>query len=694
MNRAQLRALTPYRNWSSAIGMAIACGAAGLALGAIAVDKLPLFYDSFFYHLQLLILHPDYYLHTIKNDWLRAIPFYLIPLTAASGAATGAFLFFGRLIDPVIHLRGRQLWHGKEAQKRAIAASRKMLSQSEFVVEILPGVAISRDQLLKSILVMGAQGGGKTVFINQLLLKLIELNHKLVVFDPVKSDYSRWVPMSAGLCLISSTDARSLHWWLGYDLIDEADAAAFAEGLVAESSDPLWSNAARLILVGIIVHLQKTFGTNWSWPELSDCLCLTMEDLHKLLKDDYPPAATFADPESKTSQSMEKNLKAFTANITRLAYTWSKIDTKKRFSFKQWLDNDNTKHRRIIIQMNQRDGALGAAISRAIISYSTNHIASLEFSESKTRMIGWFLDEVPQFRKLESLIKLNEIGRSKGVYTLVGFQDSSQISQIYDKEELQKWSALFGIRVFPQVVGSESQRWVCDQVGDREVQYRTKSVSGTGSNGVNVSASLTQPQTIPVLLPAELELFGKRKDGIEALFLGLGKDALALKIPFPQITNIRPPHVSWPQIANKTHTGSGEFETESQKVAPHSGSVQPRNVQVEHLPADLPAKAEEPTTAPLADELQTDILKLFQVNEPQKLKEVAGEAANEIVSEAVKSEVVHAVGEAVGIPSTALEIALELSEIAETGNEVANEVMEYQVKKRSRKPRKYADIQA
>lgn len=698
MNRAQLRALTPYRNWSSAIGMAVACGATGLALGAIAVDKLHLFYDSFFYHLQLLILHTDYYLHIIRSSWLRAIPFYLIPITAASGAATGAFLFFGRLIDPVIHLRGRQLWKGKEAKKRADAASNKMLSQSEFGVEILPGVVISRDQLLKSILVCGAQGGGKTVFIIQLLLKLIELNQKLVIFDPVKGDYSRWVPMTAGLCLISSTDARSLHWWLGYDLLDEADAAAFAEGLVEESSDPLWSNAARLILVGIIVHLQKTFGTNWSWSELSDCLCLTMEDLHKLLKASYPPAATFADPESKTSQSMEKNLKAFTANITRLAYAWSKVDTKKRFSFKQWLDNDNTKHRRIIVQMNQRDAALGASISRAIISYSTNHIASLEFSESKTRMIGWFLDEVPQFRKLESLIKLNEIGRSKGVYTLVGFQDSSQISQIYDKEELQKWSALFGIRVFPQVVGADSQRWVCDQIGDREVQYRTKNVSGsgTGQNGVNVSASLTQPQLVPVILPSELELFGKRKDGIEALFLGLGKDALALKIPFPQITDIRPPHVSWPKPATQAPLGSGEFEAKPQEIASPSGSVQPHNSQVEQEPADQPAEAEATytTTAPSpakTDELTGQVLQLF--NEPQKLQKLASEAANEIVVEAIKSEVVHAAAEAVGIPAAPLEIALELTELAETGNEVANEIVEHQVKKRSRKPRKYADLQ-
>ena len=429
-NRADITPTRPYRDVSGALTMCAISAAAAVFATSKIVDQLHIFDESFFTHAKTAFLNTDYYLQFIKHNKIKALAFYSLPVFSAIAASAGAWMYFGRVINPVIHLRGRQLWRGKEARRRAKKASKSMLAKSPLGVEMLVGIKLSRDQLLKSILVCGAQGGGKTVFINTLLLKLIELNHKLVIFDPVKGDYSRWVPMTAGLCLISSTDARSLHWWLGFDLLDEPDAAAFAEGLVAESSDPLWSNAARLILVGIIVHLQKTHGTAWSWQELSDCLTLEMADLHELLKADYPPAATFADPESKTSQSMEKNLKAFTSTITRLAYTWSKVDKKKRFSFKKWLDNDNTKHRRIIVQMNQRDGELGAAIARAIVSYSANHIASLEFAESKTRSLGWILDEVPQFRKLESLIKLNEIGRSKGVYTLVGFQDSSQISQI------------------------------------------------------------------------------------------------------------------------------------------------------------------------------------------------------------------------------------------------------------------------
>ncbi len=686
INRSDLRTLKPYRNYGGTAATMVIFGSASLYLSAQVVDALPLFPQSFFFHAQALIVDTANYLPFAQQFWYKSIPTFTLPAAAVLGAVYGCWLFFGRLIDPIIHVRGRQLWRGEEARRRAELACKKMLKQSAYGVEILKDLPISRDQLLKSLLVCGAQGGGKTVFINQLLLKLIELNHKLVIFDPVKGDYSRWVPMSAGLYIISSTDARSRHWWLGFDLLDEPDAAAFAEGLVAESSDPLWSNAARLILVGIIVHLQKTHGKDWSWSELSDCLCLEMSDLHKLLLQDYPPAATFADPESKTSQSMEKNLKAFTSTITRLAYTWSKIDSKKRFSFRDWLDDDNTKNRRIIVQMNQRDAALGAAISRAIISYSTNHIASLEFPESKTRSLGWILDEIPQFRKLESFIKLNEIGRSKGVYTLAGFQDSSQISQIYDKEELQKWSALFGLRIFPQVVGADSQRWVCDQIGDREVQYRTKSVSGQGGGQVNVSSSYSQPTMTPVLLPSELELFGKQNGYIESLFLGLGKDALALRIDFPKIIDIRPAHVPWPA----TPPAKAKSEHSSDDVAPEATRAVAANVELEQQQTE-PIETAHAVEA--TDSLNEEMLQILQVSEPLKPLETdqkKEDVAQELVGEAAENTAIHVVAEAMGAPSLLLEIALKADDLqAPITQNSDTAIVSHAAKRRTRKPVKY-----
>ena len=692
-NRADLRSLKQYRETGSALLMCAICGTAALLASAWAVDHLPLFPQSFYTHIKSLVVDTSIYIDFIKLHKVRAIVFYTIPLFASTSSVIGAWLFFGRLIDPIIHVRGRRLWRGTEAIRRAKLASEAMLAKSVFGIELLKSIPISRDILLKSIMFGGAQGGGKTVGINTVILALVKVDAKMIIYDPIKGDFSRWVPMSAGLCLISSTDARSLHWWIGFDLIDEPDAQAFAEGLVESGSDnPIWANAARLILVGLIVHLQKTKGTSWSWCELSDMLNLNMEEMHNVFEQSYEPAKAFANPDSKTSQSIEMNLRAFTAPITRLAATWSRIDKKKRFSLRRWLDNDNTKHRRIIVQMNQRDAVLGAAISRAFLSYTTNHIASLEFSESNTRLLVNVLDEIPQFRKIEDFIKGNEVGRSKGVFSVIGFQDVAQIEQIYGKAELQKWSALFGLKIFPQVVGGESQRWVCDQVGDREVQYRVKNVSGVGAGQVNVSRSYSQPTTTQVILPSELELFGKTKSGIEALFLGLGKDALALTIPFPNIKDIRPAHVPWPpeEAKSPTHATAKEHEDhQSAQRAAHD------TTSVEILPPEAleEVKVDDEIMPSVKSEsdLQTTLLNIFEnqsgvPNEYSDRDDAIEEAAGSITGNATTQ----AVAEAIGIPATAVDIIQNLAELDfEKESESGQIAIIGTTKKRTRKPRKY-----
>jgi hypothetical protein len=679
--------------------MVAICFAVGFAAGGSVSNILRIFPESFFTHVKTLILYNDYYLQFLSNNWLRAAPFWGLPIIAGSGAGFGAWLFFGRLIDPIVHVRGRRLWRGEKALEIAKAASKLACSAGGVGIEMLKGVHLSRDQEVKSILVCGAQGGGKTVVINTLLLQLLSRGDKLIIFDPVKGDYSRWVPMQKGrLCLFSSTDARTLHWYLGWDLLNESDAAAFAEGFVeAGSGDPMWANSARALMIGLIVHLQKTRGTDWSWPELVDLLKLGLAEMYDIFEQSYPPAMSFANPESKTAQSIEINLKAFVIPIYRLAQTWSKVDAKKRFSLVSWLKDDNAHDRNLIVQMNQRDSSIGASLGRAIVGLLTNHISSLEFGESKTRRFGFVLDEITQFRRLETIAKLMEIGRSKGIYAIFGFQDIAQINQIYAQYESSKWAALFGLRIFPQVVGAESQKWVCDQVGDREVRFLNKNVSGNGqSDNVNVSKGMSQPTTVPVLLPAELELFGKRADGIEALVLGIGKDALALKFPFPQIKNLRKPHIDWPdQLVNPTnHTGSFEAEPTNTATS-NSGSEQPRNSAMELVQTEEVVVADV-TPSATSDEQKSLDDAILNIIDQQN--ESADDKENEVETEteAVKNEVEHGLAEAAGVP----EIALELLDFAEQMNQndpnLQAESTSFQpteTKKRSRKPRAYASQQ-
>ena len=292
-----------------------------------------------------------------------------------------------------------------------------------------------------------------------------------------------------------------------------------------------------------------------------------------------------------------------------------------------------------------------------------------------------------------------EIGRSKGVYAIFGFQDIAQINQIYAQYESSKWAALFGLRIFPQVIGAESQKWVCDQVGDREVRFLNKNVSGNGqSDNVNVSKGMSQPTTIPVILPAELELFGKRADGIEALVLGLGKDALALKFPFPQIQNLRKPHIDWPgQLVNpKNHTGS--FEAEPTNTAEGtSGSVQPRTSVLEIVKTEEEIVADVTPSATSNDEQESLDDTILNIIDQQNESEDDQKNEDEAETEAVKNEIEHGLAEAVGVPEVALELLDFVDQMNQNDPNLQAESTSFQPtetnKKRSRKARKYANEQ-
>lgn len=701
LSRAQARTTEKYRDVDGALVMCAISGAAAAFVAAKVIDLTGIFPQAFFTHVTGLVTNPTDYLNFAANHKVKILALYALPIISTTAAVIGAWAFFGRLIDPVLHLRGRKLLRGKEALKSARRAQKIAIENGAGKgLKIVDDIYLSKDNEVRSILVVGNQGGGKTVFINSTLQECFRLGYKCMIFDPVKSDFSGWVPMPGGvLMLISTTDSRSCHWFLGMDIITISDAEAFSEGLIEGGGDnPMWSNSARMVLTSILIKLQKDLGENWSWQELAELAYLPLTELKEIAENYYPPAlAAVADAESKTSQSVMINLHAYLSPIFRLAQTWGRIKGK-RLSLTKWLNNDHTKHRNIIIQMDQRDKGLGAAVGRMIVNLMTSRIASLEFTASKTRRVLFSLDEIPQFNRLEGIDKLMSIGRSKGIFTIFGFQSIDQIRQIYPQHEDQKWMALFGLRVFPQVMGSDSQSWVCSEIGDREVQFRSSNSSSAGDGNANVSQGWSAPTTIPVMLPSELELLGKRKDGIETLFLGLGANALILKIPFPNCPDIRTPFVPWPSVDKKKPSEIAIAKEPLQSTKSESVDERTNDFLATDNKNNLARAIAAAPKDTQIDTIKQNIPFNFAVNETQKpteIEEKADDAMEEIGGEMAQNAMVHAVSESFGVPSILLDMLVNLKDLqAPETSAGENPQVSMSVKKQGRKQRKYLDHEA
>lgn len=87
-------------------------------------------------------------------------------------------------------------------------------------------------------------------------------------------------------------------------------------------------------------------------------------------------------------------------------------------------------------------------------------------------------------------------------------------------------------------------------IGQREVKIMQRTTSDNGSKaGLNISKSLSEPKKRDVILPSEMALFGKRKDGIETLFVGYSPEfVLSIKIPFTNPPEPYESFVPWPKI--------------------------------------------------------------------------------------------------------------------------------------------------
>ena len=560
-----LRQLKPYINYQDALVSSFFTLPVLFGGSLFLNHKLGLAINKYTVSSQIKFLWAtgdfDSYGSFLVNHPLDSAIFFALPalLIIASGFLIKHYF---REIEPIIHVRGRRFLTGEKAVKSATYSQKSAVKQTGLGCT-LSQIPISRQKQLQSFLIMGCQGGGKTVVINSLLRQAINYNHKCVIFDLTKGDFTGWVNCP----ILSPTDSRSIHWFLGFDLIDLGDASTFAKSMIPDGEDPFWSSCAQSILIAIILKLQSEKGKNWSWPHLSNLIFETEIDELKVICDQYytPAKGSISDAESKMSQSIIVTLRSFCCQIYRMAAVVSKID-RKQFGFSSWLDNEDSSIRQIILQGDKKDSELSSAIARAVVNLSTKHISSLQFAESKTRNLQFYLDELPQLGKLQDISSLLEIGRSKGVSVVLGFQDISQINQIYGKDEAQKWLSLSGVKVFPKVQGSVSQKFVSAEIGDREIEFYNKSVS-SNKDGRSTNSSI-QRDTVPVILQSQLETdFGPNSKGINALVLGIGGDALKLHFRFANYPKIRKSFVPWRnEIKHEISIKINKFEQKTEQI--------------------------------------------------------------------------------------------------------------------------------
>jgi hypothetical protein len=483
--------------------------------------------------------------HWVEHDLLKVVA---LKTGLAAGLASVVSCLVGMSLwkprEGYIHIDGPRLRKGAEAAALAKRESEIEIERSGRDLRIHPAFEMSADRAAKHIFFIGGTGSGKTTAITPLLRQIFDRDDRCVLFD-VKGDFTSM--FKKGL-LIAPWDKRSKIWDIASDCKTKQDAREIAAGLIEVGKDPMWGNAARQVLVGILVFLQSGDGTAdgwWGWRDLAECLAFDGDRLLEVMEQHNPEAITALEQAGATTAGILINLQAFLSIVYDLGDAWgdAKYGDPRLLSFSKWLFNEKTKHRQIILQGNGRFAEMMKGLHKSIIRLMTSRINSPEFYNDPKRRLWFVLDEFPQLGKLDNFAPLLEVGRSKGVRVVLGIQSVNQLRKIYGREDAAAWVEMTGTQIICRLAPGDSAEEFSKHLGQRRVERPNLSTSSNGGKGDGSTSFSYGGETLPIVPATTISgNLGPKKDGVHSLLVGFS-DHLELVWPYDKSPVVRKPYI-------------------------------------------------------------------------------------------------------------------------------------------------------
>lgn len=197
---------------------------------------------------------------------------------------------------------------------------------------IAPDVPYPADMWTRHVLVVGGVGSGKSTALKPMIQAVIDAGESLLLFDP-KGEFTKGFGEPE---IMAPWDARSLAWDIAKDMRNIGDMRRFAAAMIREAQDPMWSNAARQIVVGFMIYLKTTRGNGWGWRELAEMMSIPQANILQIMEACHPEAMRSVERASVTTQGILINLSSFCASIFDLAEAWGETPEDRRVSFVEW----------------------------------------------------------------------------------------------------------------------------------------------------------------------------------------------------------------------------------------------------------------------------------------------------------------------------------------------------------------------
>jgi len=379
-----------------------------------------------------------------------------------------------------IWLRGSRIIHEEDYNKLIIEDMRKasLLGNQIKIGKTL----LSTHAECEHVFIIGKPGVGKTVLLYQIIEQILSSGRKSLIYD-FKGDFiSKFYRQDRDL-IFNPVDSRSVRW----NVIREIEGPGFPDIKKKASIDSLchslipsvlgedsgnegfFRDGAREVLKSLITYLINNFEPgSRNNRGLISLLKKNDSEMLEIVRSVNPIASNYISlPGSNQSAGVLAVLSRYAGSLQCMDYDDSD------FTVYNWLSDPKEGALFISGYADVRD-MLRPMLSLMIDTMAKNILSG---PDSLSKRIFFILDEFATLQRLNSLVELLTLSRSKGVSTWLVTQDLSQVENLYGRLKNSILNSC-GTKVIFAVADPVDASYFSDFIGEAEYLIETAQESG------------------------------------------------------------------------------------------------------------------------------------------------------------------------------------------------------------------------
>jgi type IV conjugative transfer system coupling protein TraD len=366
--------------------------------------------------------------------------------------------------------------------------------ESEFEIG---GVPIPLSKMTRNILFTGAMGTGKSQALLHMLDRARKLNKKCVVYDKT-GEFTEYYYRPGKDFILNPLDARCAAWSVFNDVTDDFDFAMIATYFVPEnknSSDPIWDNAARLLLEDIL-RIEYHKGAGRSMRGVSESIMkLTLEDLAKLLRANKAMASgTINEKNERGSESVRLTLSTSPA-LRYFQYLPEPTPENPSFSMRDWSKVQDDSWVFITSSSTQHE----AIKPFATVWIETALVGFMEARPDPRLKAMIFLDELASLQKMKALEMALVEARKFGICSILGLQNIAQMDITYGQDMAKVLFSNCQTKLILRVTDESTTKRYAESLGKEDVEEKSESNSfgeEATRDGVNIATRRNEREVV------------------------------------------------------------------------------------------------------------------------------------------------------------------------------------------------------